>query len=77
MQLTSTSPTSLFFTLFYEGDLYEVEYSRKEHFKIVSLLRKETERYWLQISLSTLSYDLLTTLLEKQKELRDANKPRK
>jgi hypothetical protein len=77
MRLTDTSPTSLFFQLFYEGDLYEVEYSRKEFFKIVCLLRKETIRYWLQLSLSTIPYELLIILLDKQKELRHANKPRK
>jgi hypothetical protein len=77
MQLTSTNPTSLFFQFFHEGNIYEVEYSRKDYFNLVCLLRKENEHYWLQIPLSNLPYDLLTILLEKQKELRDANKHRK
>lgn len=77
MQLVKTSSTSLFFTLFHEGEIYEVEFSKKDNFKIVCLMRKETERYWLQLPLSSISFTLLPLLLEKQKALINANKHRK
>ena len=74
MHLTDTSPTSLFFQFSHEGEYYEVEYSRKGQWRPVCLLRKETSRYWIQLSLNTVSFDLLTIILKKQKELQDANK---